>query len=65
MGVVVELDGGEGYVSQLVARVDGDVVELKRLPVDGGGAQVPRARVLRDVALGRTRNTQSTNKKLY
>lgn len=59
MGVVVELDGGEGYVSQLVARVDGDVVELKGLPVDRGGAQVPRARVLHDVALGRTRDTQS------
>jgi hypothetical protein len=65
MGVVVELDGGKGYVSQLVAGVDGDVVELKGLPVDGGGAQVPCARVLDYVTLGRTRNTQSTGQILY
>ena len=62
MGAEMELDRGKSYVSQLVARVDGDVVELKGLPVDGGGAQVPRACVLQDVALGRTRNTQSAGK---
>jgi hypothetical protein len=56
MGKVVEFHGRESDVSQLVAGVDCDIIVLIRLPINRGGAQIPRAHIFKDVGCCWTRH---------